>query len=67
MEPEDKLISRNWLEFLDCMQVARRDVHKLTLISQQIRKALKEVKESDGSTSASKMSELESFTGSSVS
>jgi len=25
MEHEDKLISRNWLGFLDCMQVGSRD------------------------------------------
>ena len=64
MEHEDKLISRNWLEFLDCMQAAERDVEKLTLINQRICDASKEVKELYGNASASKMSGLESFIGS---
>lgn len=66
MEHENKLILRNWLEFLNCMQAAGRDVEKLTLISTWIRNVLNEVKELDGSTSASKVNELESFIGSSA-
>jgi len=63
---EDKLISRNWLDFLDCIQVARRDPEKLTLVSKGIQNVLKEVKELSGSTSESRISELESFIGSSA-
>ena len=33
LEHEEKLISRNWLGLLDCMQVARSDPKKLTLVS----------------------------------
>ncbi|KAJ8434451.1 hypothetical protein Cgig2_025421 [Carnegiea gigantea] len=40
-----------------------REVEKLTLISKRIHNLLTEVKELDSSTSASKMSELESFIG----
>ena len=43
MEHEDKLISRNWLEFLNCMQVARRDVEKLTIIRRGVHNFLKQV------------------------
>ncbi|KAJ8422915.1 hypothetical protein Cgig2_016488 [Carnegiea gigantea] len=58
MEHEDKLISRNWLEFLDYMRVTKRDVKKLTTSSRGVHNEL------DGTTSARKMSELESFIGS---
>ncbi|KAJ8453240.1 hypothetical protein Cgig2_008124 [Carnegiea gigantea] len=61
-----KLISRNWLDFLVCMQVAGRDLEKLTLVSKRIQNILKVVKELCGSTSESKISELESFMGSSA-
>ena len=63
---EDKLISNNWLEFLDCMQIAERDSKKLTLVGKRIQNVVKELKELDGGTSESKMSELESFIGSSA-
>ena len=66
IEHDDKLISRNWLDFLDCMQVAGRDPEKLTLISKGIKNVFREVKELNGGTSESKMSELESFIGSSA-
>ena len=66
IEQEDKLISRNWLEFLDCMQMAGRDSEKLSLVSKAIHRVLKEMKELNGGTSESKMSELESFIGSSA-
>ena len=48
------------------MQVARRDLEKLTLVSKRIQNVLKEVKELCGSTSECKISELESFIGSSA-
>jgi len=67
LEYEDKLISRNWLDFLDCMQVTGRDPKKHTLVSKGIQNVLKEVKELSGSTSESKINELESFIGSSAS
>ncbi|KAJ8430633.1 hypothetical protein Cgig2_026378 [Carnegiea gigantea] len=35
LEYEDKLISRNWLDFSDSMQVTGRDLEKLTLVSKQ--------------------------------
>ncbi|KAJ8434660.1 hypothetical protein Cgig2_030046 [Carnegiea gigantea] len=60
MEHKEKLVSRNWLDFLDCMQVAGRDPEKLTIVS-------KEVKDLGRTTSESKISELESFIGSSAS
>ena len=63
---EDKLISNNWLEFLDCMQIAERDSKKLTLVGKRIQNVVKELKKLDGGTSESKMSELESFIGSSA-
>ncbi|KAJ8421545.1 hypothetical protein Cgig2_028294 [Carnegiea gigantea] len=66
MEREDKLISRNWLNFLDCMQEAGRDPEKLTIVSKGIQNVLKEVKDLDGATSESKISDLESFVGSSA-
>ncbi|KAJ8450472.1 hypothetical protein Cgig2_002157 [Carnegiea gigantea] len=59
-----KRLGKAWLDFLDCMQVARRDLEKLTLVSKKIQNILKEVKELCGSTSESKISELESFIGS---
>jgi len=66
MEHEDRLISKNWLDFLDCMQVAGRDPEKLTLVSKGIKNTLNEVKALSGSASESKISELESFIGSSA-
>jgi len=66
IEQEDKLISRNWLEFLDCMQMAGRDSEKLSLVSKAIHRVLTEMKELNGGTSESKISELESFIGSSA-
>ena len=45
------------------MQVARRDLEKLSLISRGIHNVLRELKELNGSTTESKMSELESFIG----
>ena len=62
----DKLISNNWLEFLDCMRIAGRDSEKLTLVGKRIQNVVKELKELDGDISESKISELESFTGSSA-
>ncbi|KAJ8434787.1 hypothetical protein Cgig2_033737 [Carnegiea gigantea] len=66
IEHENMLISRNWLEFLDCMQVAGRDPEKLIIVSKGIQNVLKEVKDFGGGTSESKISELESFIGSSA-
>jgi len=66
IEQEDKLISRKWLDFLACMQMAGRDPKKLTSISKGIHSVMKEVKEWNGIASESKMSELESFIGSSA-
>ena len=63
---EDKLISHNWLEFLDCMQIAGRDPEKLTFVGKRIQNVLTELKEMDGGTNESKISELESFIGSSA-
>ena len=67
MEHKEKLISRNLLYFLDCMQVAGRDPEKLTIVSKGIKHILKEVKDLGGTTSESKISELKSFIGSSAS
>ena len=66
IEQEDRLISKNWLDFLSCMQMAGRDLEKLTVISEGIHSVIKEMKELNGSASESKMSELESFIGSSA-
>ena len=66
MEHEDRLISNNWLDFLDCMQLAGRDPEKLSLVTKRIENVLKELKELDGGVSESKISELESFIGSSA-
>jgi len=63
---EDRLILHNWLEFLDCMQIVGRDPEKLTLVGKRIENVLKELKELDGGISESKISELESFIGSSA-
>ncbi|KAJ8443465.1 LOW QUALITY PROTEIN: hypothetical protein Cgig2_026252 [Carnegiea gigantea] len=63
---ENKLISNNWLEFLDCMRIAGRDWKKLTLIGKRIQNVVKELKELDGGISESKISELKLFIGSSV-
>ena len=49
------------------MQVTGRDPKKHTLVSKGIQNVLKEVKELSGSTSESKINELESFIGSSAS
>uniref|UniRef100_A0A7C9D5U2 SWIM-type domain-containing protein n=1 Tax=Opuntia streptacantha TaxID=393608 RepID=A0A7C9D5U2_OPUST len=64
---EDMLILHNWLEFLNCMRIAGRDPKKLGLVRKRIQNVLKELKELDGGTSKSKISELESFIGSSAS
>jgi len=72
---EDTLISHNWLELLDCMQlqegirlyaITRRDLKKLILVRKRIQNVLKELKELDGGTSESKISGLEPFIGSSA-
>ena len=41
MKHEEKLISRNWLDFLDCMQVAESDPEKLTIVIKCIQNVLK--------------------------
>jgi len=64
IEQEDRLTSRNWLGFLGCMQMAGKGPEKLTVISKGIHSAMKEMKELNGNASESKMSELESFIGS---
>ena len=46
--------------------MAGRDSEKLSLVSNAIHRVLKEMKELNGGTSESKMSELESFIGSSA-
>ena len=46
--------------------MACRDSEKLSLVSKAIHRVLKEMKELNGGTSESKMSELESFIGSSA-
>jgi len=46
--------------------MAGRDLEKLSLVSKAIRRVLKEIKELNGGISESKMSELESFIGSSA-
>lgn len=61
MEHEDRLILNNWLDVFDYMQLAGRDPEKLSVIAQRIQNVLKELKELDGGTSESKISELESF------
>jgi len=66
MEHEDRLISNNWLDFLDCMQLTGRDPEKLSLVAKRVQNVLKELKELDGGISESKISELESFIGSSA-
>jgi len=66
MQLEEKLIPRNWLNFLDYMQIARRDPEKLTTVSKGVQNVLKEVKDLGGTTSECKISELESFIGSSA-
>ena len=66
LQYEDKFISRNWVDFLVYMQVVRRDPEKLTLVSKGNQNVLKEVKDLNGSTHESKVSELESFIRSSV-
>ena len=48
------------------MQITGRDSEKLTLVSKGIYSILKELKESNGGTSESKISKLESFIGSSA-
>jgi len=48
------------------MQMAARDPEKLTIISKGIHSVMKEMKELNGSASETKMSELESFIGSSA-
>ena len=45
---------------------AGRDPKKLTVISKGIHSVMKEIKDSNGSASESKLSELESFIGSSA-
>jgi len=64
---EDKLISDNWMEFLTCMEFARRDPKLLTLTLNGISNVKKQVMELKGGTSESKIQELESFIGSSAS
>ena len=66
MEHKEKLISRNCLDFLDCMQVVGRESEKLTIVSKGIQNVLKEVKDLGGTRSEIKISELESFIGSSA-
>ena len=66
MEHEEKLILRNWLDFLDCMQAAEKDSEKLTIVSKGIQNVLKDLKDLGGITSESKISELESFIRSSA-
>ena len=61
MEHEDRSISNNCLDFLDCMQLARRDPEKLSLATKRIQNVLKELKGLDGGISESKISKLESF------
>lgn len=63
MQHEEKLISRNWLKFLDCMHMAGE---KLTIVSKGIQNVLKEVKDLVGTTSERKISDLESFIRSSA-
>ena len=46
------------------MQIVRRDPEKLTIVSKGIQNVLKEVKDLGGTTSESKINELESFIGS---
>jgi len=48
------------------MQLVDRDLEKLNLVGKRIQNVLKEVKELNGGTSESKISELESFIGSSA-
>ena len=45
IKQENKLISRNWLDFLGYMQMARRDLEKLTIVSKGIYSVMKEMKE----------------------
>jgi len=66
IEQEERLISRNWLDFLGCMQMTGRDSEKLTVISKGIHSVMKEMKDSNGSASENKLSELESFISSSA-
>lgn len=66
MQHEEKLISRNWLNFLNCMHMAGRDQEKLTIVSKGIQNVLKEVKDLGGTTSERKISDLESFIRSSA-
>ena len=66
MMHKDKLISNNWVEFLECMRLAGSDPDKLTLLGKRMQNIVKELKELDGGTSDRKISEFESFIGSSV-
>ena len=66
IEQEDRLISRIWLDFLGCMQMAGRYPEKRTVISKGIHSVMKEMKDSNDSASDSKLSEFESFIGSSA-
>ncbi|XP_056685544.1 protein FAR1-RELATED SEQUENCE 5-like [Spinacia oleracea] len=63
---EDKLISNNWLEFMNCMNLAGRDPEKLTLISNELQNVSKQLKEFESNPTESKTQELESFIGSSA-
>ncbi|KAJ8419939.1 hypothetical protein Cgig2_014443 [Carnegiea gigantea] len=55
MEQDGKLISNNWLEFLDCMQIVGRDPKKLALVGKRIQYVLKELKELNGGVCKSKI------------
>ncbi|KAJ8424651.1 hypothetical protein Cgig2_016920 [Carnegiea gigantea] len=66
MMHKDKLISNNWVEFLECMRITGRDPDKLTLVRKRIQNVVKELKELDSGTSENKISKLESFIGLSV-
>jgi len=63
---EDKLISDNWIEFMTFMEVAGRDSEMLSLALRGISNVTNQLMELKGSTSESKVQELESFIGSSA-
>lgn len=63
---EDKLISNNWMEFMTCMEVAGRDREMLILAFKGIQNVAKQLIALKGSTSESRVQELESFIGSSA-
>lgn len=66
IDNEEELIRSNWLDFLNCMEVAGREVDKQVIVSKALKEALRELGESSGHARESKTRVLESFIGSSA-